>query len=390
MSFELLNNSMHWPDSEEVYSPSGAGPRILVRLAQEKIGKALERRLGGRTKVKVGLLTKTPGAVMTAAPVAVVCEFNRPVTNEQLADTHRLAWNFSRAPLLITIEPSLIRTWSCCELPAANEQEVEQLSFQICEATLDIDDPDTLSDNAAHALNWVRLASGDFYREFPDRFKRDGRADQALLNELKAVRQELARQKLPGDTIHDLIARIIFIQFLFDRKDTEGRSALNPSLLEKLHNEGTLKKLHDDLQTILADFNETYRFFHWLNDKFNGDLFPGKGATTTARKAEWRLEKSIVEERHLKTLADFVSGTVHIKDRQHILWRQYAFDVIPLEFISSVYEEFVTANSPPQSAAGAVKTQDEKRSIASSRHWVRLARKPKLCMASRRQNAEQR
>ncbi len=345
MSFDFLNTSMHWPSAKEVYSPSGAGSRILVKLAKEKIEKNLARQLGKTANVKVGLLTKTAGAAMTASPIAVVCEFNHPITKQHLAEAHRLAWNFSRAPLLITIEPNLIRTWSCCELPASNTEEVEQLGFQIREATLDFGTPDSLSDSAAHALNWVRLASGDFYREFPERFRRAGRADQALLDELKAVRKELERQELPRDTIHDLIARVIFIQFLFDRKDSEGRSALNPSLLEKLYNEGTLRGVHVNLQSILANFKEAYRFFQWLNDKFNGDLFPGKGETKTGRETEWRNEKNAVEEHHLKTLADFVSGTLKVKDRQRLFWRQYSFDVIPLEFISSVYEEFVTSNS---------------------------------------------
>ena len=34
-----------------------------------------------------------------------------------------------------------------------------------------------------------------------------------------------------------------------------------------------------------------------------------------------------------------------MKERQRLLWRHYSFDVIPLEFISSVYEEFVTSSS---------------------------------------------
>lgn len=345
MSFQHLKTAMYWPDSEEVFSPSGAGPRVLVKLAKDKIGKSIERKLDGSANVKVGLLTKAPSAGATVAPIAVVCEFNRPISNEQLAETHRLAWNFSRAPLLITVEPNLVRTWSCCEVPAANDEQIASLDFQIREASLEFDNPESLSQSAAHALNWVRLASGDFYRQFPERFKRDGRADQTLLNELKDVRQKLALQNLPKDTIHDLIARVIFTQFLFDRKDSEGRSAISPALLSKLYDEGKLKQLHVELPTILADFKEAYRFFQWLNDKFNGDLFPGKGATKTAREAEWRAEKKIVEERHLQTLANFVSGTVSVKSRQQALWRQYSFDVIPLEFISSVYEEFVTDNS---------------------------------------------
>ena len=45
---------------------------------------------------------------------------------------------------------------------------------------------------------------------------------------------------------------------------------------------------------------------------------------------------------HLKLLADLVSGTIDTTDRQLRLWPQYSFDTIPLEFISSVYEEFLT------------------------------------------------
>ncbi len=302
MSQEALVKHLHWPEPKEIYSPSGAGARVLVKLAQDKIERELRRKLN-TTGVRVGLLTKTPGAVMTASPIAVVCEFARPISNELLADTHRLAWNFSRAPLLITIEPQLIRTWTCCEEPATNLHEISELSFQIREAELIFDETKSEAEYAAHALNWVRLATSDFFREFPSRFRRDGRADRVLLDELKAVRKELASQKLPDDTIHDLIARMIFIQFLFDRKDSDGHAALNPSLLAKLHEEGTLKSLHTELQTIFSDYNEAYRFFYWLNDKFNGDLFPGKGRSKTARDAEWRAEKTIVQERHLETLA---------------------------------------------------------------------------------------
>lgn len=345
MSVEFLNNHLHWPKPDEIYSPSGAGPRVLVELARNKIERELGRKVEANTNVKVGLLTKTPAAAMTAAPIAVICEFSRPVSNQVLAEAHRLAWNFSRSPLLITIEPQLIRTCTCCEVPATTNQEIENLGFQIQEAKLEFSEDESPSSHAAHALNWVRLASGDFYREFPERFKRDGRADAALLAELKSVRAELANQDLPDDIIHDLIARVIFIQFLFDRKDSEGRAALNPALLKRLHHEGTLKKLHDDLQTILTDFKEAYRFFAWLNTKFNGDLFPGKGQSKTAQEKEWRAEKAIVEERHLKTLSDFVNGTLRLGDRQRLLWSQYSFDVIPLEFISSVYEEFVTSSS---------------------------------------------
>ena len=40
-------------------------------------------------------------------------------------------------------------------------------------------------------------------------------------------------------------------------------------------------------------------------------------------------------------LGHFVSG--RLRGQQRFLWRLYSFDVVPLEFISSIYEEFVTA-----------------------------------------------
>ncbi|MFH0980882.1 MAG: N-6 DNA methylase, partial [Planctomycetota bacterium] len=78
-----------------------------------------------------------------------------------------------------------------------------------------------------------------------------------------------------------------------------------------------------------------------LNERFNGDLFPGKGATPQQREVEWQTEMERVKPKHLDTLAQFVSGNMRMKDGQLSLWREYRFDTIPLEFISSIYEEFV-------------------------------------------------
>ncbi len=79
-----------------------------------------------------------------------------------------------------------------------------------------------------------------------------------------------------------------------------------------------------------------------MNVKFNGDLFPGKGRSKREREREWRQEMDQVEPRHLETLANFVGG--RFRGQQGVLWRQYSFDVIPLDFVSSIYEEFVTTD----------------------------------------------
>jgi len=341
MSLDLLEQRMAWPPADYVVSPPGDGPRVLSELVKQKIEAAIRRELEAGFPFQVGLLFKNPHAKTSEAPIAVVCQFGRPVHDSTLALAHRLAWNFARSPLLITVEPHQVRAWSCCELPEEDADRVREAPAEIKEARLDLQETLNPSQQAAHALHWVRLASCDFYRQFPERFRRDQRADRVLLDELTAVRKRLKAQHLDDDTIHDLLARVVFIKFLFDRKDGDGRAAVNESLLARIHQEGHLNSPHSSLESILHDYDEAYRFFRWLNDKFNGDLFPGKGETAAEREAEWRDEMDRVDAQHLKTLADFVSG--QLRGRQRVLWRQYAFDVIPLEFISSIYEEFVTA-----------------------------------------------
>ncbi|MHC4176170.1 MAG: DNA methyltransferase, partial [Planctomycetota bacterium] len=344
MSLSTLTDQLAWPAPQEILRPRGAGPGVLASLATEKIGKAIGRELGGSGRVKVGVLTRNPRGVSSEAPIAVVCEFSRPATDSILQLAHRLAWNFCRAPLLVTVEPHQVRAWTCCEYPARAGQStlLDAESAEIIDARLDLREPVSQSEAVSHALHWVHLVSGSFFRQHPNRFPRDGRADSLLLDYLKYIRRRLQRLKLDDDVIHDLLARVIFIQFLFDRKDADGNAALNPGLLARLHHkEKVLSRPYSDLYEILDNYDDAYALFRWLNVKFNGDLFPGKGKTQKEREGEWQAEMCKVQAPHLRELSGFVSGRMH--RGQRLLWPMYAFDVIPLEFISSIYEEFVTA-----------------------------------------------
>jgi hypothetical protein len=289
----------------------------------------------------MGVLAPDPSDNSSQQPLAIVCEFQSAATPDALREAHRLAWNFSRSPLLITLEPHLIRAWSCCE-PPTSELSPNEPSSEIFEARGYLENAKSLSLQAAQSLHWLELVTGRFFRRHEARFGRDGCADRLLLDNLKYVRQQLLHQHLSDDTSHDLLARLIFIKFLFDRKDSSGVAALNPTKLRALHKDGVLTASHDTLSSVLDNYDDTYALFRWLDNIFNGDLFPGKGDSPSEREAEWMREMGEVKPHHLKTIADFVSGRVAMKHKQGLLWKQYSFDAIPLEFISSIYEEFVT------------------------------------------------
>jgi len=342
MSLKLAHEKLGWPSPEEIRNPSGEGGRVFAELAEAKIQRTIAL-LPGSPNVKIGVLLRNSKATATEAPLAVVAEFNGKASDSTLRELQRLAWNFSHSPTVITVEQGLLRVWTCCEPPDDARPIGEYVVHELSDAELAGARSANISQRATQVLHWVNLVSGQFFRERSERFNRDQRADQMLLGNLRHLRKMLQEAGLvDNDVCHDLLARIVFIQFLFDRKDSKGNAALNRNKLASLREEGVLKKEHKDLYGILENYNETYRLFDWLNTKFNGDLFPGKGSTPQERERGWRTEKNVVKPAHLELLRQFISGDLDMPSGQRCLWPQYSFDAIPLEFISSIYETFVT------------------------------------------------
>ena len=122
-----------WPDETCIMAPSGAGPAVTVDLARKKVGRGL-RSLEGARNARVGVLTADSAANTTDAPLALVCAFEQAVPETTIAEIHRLAWNFCRTPLLVTVDTERLRAFSCCE-PPAPQQTIPDLPSELREAS---------------------------------------------------------------------------------------------------------------------------------------------------------------------------------------------------------------------------------------------------------------
>lgn len=340
-----------WPKPDQVINPGGGGPSYYARQVEQKIGAALTRRCS-LNKVQTGILAANPAADSAESPLAVVLQFDQAVSDDVLREAHRLCWNFSRTALLVTLEPSRIQAWTCTLAPR-KKSRIEK--FRVL-TPLELGPGETpaskLQTEAGQILHWVNLVSGEFLRQHESKFRKEERADALLVSNLRSVRKQLLTAGLDRDICHALLARLIFTQFLFQRTDTDGRPAISQTMLDDRF-DGNLNAVYQHataLADILQSKDETYALFYWLNEKFNGDLFPGKGQTEEEREAEWKREKRNVTLAHLKILAEFVSGTINLDDRQQSMWPEYSFDTLPLEFISSVYEEFLNEDQLQLSA----------------------------------------
>jgi hypothetical protein len=350
----LQEASIHlgWPSVDELTTPSGGGPSHCAQSVQQKVGKALCRKFDLKD-LRTGLLCANSYADTAEAPLAIVVQFSAAVPDDVLRETQRLCWNFSLAALLVTLEPMRIQAWSCALAPKATRRLHHLRVIEPIEITNGASAASMLQSEAAQVLHWVNLITGAFLQQHESKFKKNERADTLLVGNLRAVRKKLREEDLPRDVCHALLARLIFTQFLFQRTDSDGSPAISQSILDGRF-DGYLRERYrheDALQRILSDKEETYALFRWLNEKFNGDLFPGKGATAEERESEWQDEKNQVDEtRHLRMLGAFVAGDIELESGQRSLWPLYSFDTLPLEFISSVYEEFLNEDRQELSA----------------------------------------
>jgi hypothetical protein len=340
MLYADIHGWLGWPGPEEAFHPSGAGAHVYAEFARKKIQGAMRIAHPG-VEVNVGIIAADPNSDSTEAPLAVICEFPRAASDEVLDLAHKLAWNFSRTALLITLDPQQIIAWSCYQDPTKGKQR------RVCELpTADgLPGTDTPQQRGLRdLLHWVNLITHRAQSVQPEKFPGDGRADTLLLKNLRYVRGELLKMGLAQDHCHDLLARVIFTQFLFHRKDSGGQAFFSNQKMQRLHEDEVLSGLHHDLASVLAHKTDTYALFRWMDERFNGDLFPGKdGEDDDERERAWRSERNAVSKEHLNLLAGLIRGDLDVADKQHTLWPYYSFDTIPLEFISSVYESFLTA-----------------------------------------------
>ena len=166
------------------------------------------------------------------------------------------------------------------------------------------------------------------------------RADKSLIRDLKTVRRELIQAGLSGKKVkyaHALIGRSIFIRYLEDRQiltEDYFRKVARQTAgwTEILKNESTYT-VSDFSQNkpffprILGNKDFTFQLFRSLARDFNGDMFPDVDK-----------EEKAVKQKHLNIVQGLLYGDAGIQKK--LFFYSYRFDIVPLDLISSIYEEF--------------------------------------------------
>jgi len=303
-------------------------------------------RLAGQdTPVELHTLFERPRIGLHAD--AVFVDRERPVSifkdagtrapsDQELRKWHETAWNVGVAPLLWVITPTDIHLYDCYRSPSYAEPRQSAPTEALETYSLDQVRPRSQLDTSCGRL---ATESGAFWSgPVGRRIDRRHRVDRELLAEINALEKRLIDvsrtvngQNYAGSTVdfaQRLIGRCIFTWYLLDR------GLAQPFLPQDLR---------CDLRTMFGSAESAFRLFNWLGTTFNGDLFPLDNLESERRQ---------LTSVHLESIRDFIDGhsLVPGKAGQGRLFR-FRFDAIPVNLISSIYEQFARSSTMEQSIA---------------------------------------
>lgn len=243
----------------------------------------------------------------------------------------REVWNEGFAPLLWVVSPERIDLYNGFGTPLKEGDAQKHLirSFKNIEASLG--ELDALAGR-------LSIETGQFWAQATE-IDRKTSVDQKLLSDLAFLERNLVNANLARSAAQALIGRVIFTQYLIDREIVSATR---------------LKKLcgHNALPPILRDRAAIEQLFCWLSQTFNGDMFPPSSAQNTPATS------------HLARVANFLEAVDPESGQQSLF--PYQFDVIPVELISSIYEQF--AHAEPR-----VEPRRSNKAVRNGVHYTRLS-----------------
>lgn len=259
-------------------------------------------------------------------PVLYLKEYGRPFSIRERLRLQKLFWNQGVANVLVLADPVSVYIYSGLVKPPIDFPDEDAAKAALIE-TLEIAEYVRRIQTLYHDL-----ATGHFYEKNRNYFDPDQSMDSCLLNNLRNFRDDLISgdEGLVINNAHAFIGRILFLCYLLDRGIV---------FLGKPDRAGTGNMLLADQLTSRSpdlQIDYLYGLFENLKDRFNGNMFD----------QDLDAEKQLIRP-HLHKLMLFLGGH-NVKSGQMALFWPYDFKMIPVETISAIYQDFLTAENPKE------------------------------------------
>ena len=244
------------------------------------------------------------------------------------AEIHRDLWSYCRIPMFIIIEKTDVKIFDARQPVKPLDKATGLFKDEILTTPIETSPIDKfkISSDAVKLYSRKLFDSGVFWesKEAENRFSESTSAYRDLIVNLEKVRKDfITKTTLPEKTANKLLVFSILIKYLEERGNENG-SLFAHDFFQKLGAENFVG--------ILRQKGKITALFDELSRHFNGRIF------------EWsdKKERQLLNKADLSDLAYFLDGDSNLETGQLFLdWRKYSFNHLPVELISSVYEEFL-------------------------------------------------
>lgn len=278
----------------------------------ERVERSFRYQAVLRPEEKAGRLGITDVYELSGSPCIYFKRLDADLEAERLVSQlfawQKAAWNHGQAQLLWIVTPTQVRILNAYAHPPEKITADALKHIELARFEHIADQLRELSEKASRE----QIESQLFWSRLGKSVDRKTRVDKQLIKDLKSGAERLCERGLALAEAHRLLLRAVFASYLETRgwlKEAELREHVGAA----------------SFRSALLEPRRAARMFAWLASTFNGDVFPHDLLQPyTAEQLE--------ELHFLLAGADPRSG-------QRYLW-PYEFDVLPVELLSSIYEEF--------------------------------------------------
>jgi hypothetical protein len=247
----------------------------------------------------------------------------RELSSIEVEGLRRQLWNLGATTLLVAETHHDVQVFSTLTKPLQNDQAGG--GARLSSETIGNLEATVLALQLQRLI--LRVETGAIYREYKSLFDPQGSVNRHLLSSLSEARNLIAhtKSKQAYRRAHAFIGRFLFSCYLLDRGIVGPPYLREENLPEANDMLGLLKKSANGPKTLEV-------LFKALQRDFNGSLFGDLVDDYSIRDTE------------VIYLRRFLSGE-NLRTGQLSLFKLYDFSFIPVELISSIYEEFLGAEA---------------------------------------------
>jgi hypothetical protein len=256
---------------------------------------------------------------------------NKNYQESEFGEIHKHIWNSGVVPLVYVFTKTAIKIIDCSKQPAQKGLHIETNEYLD-----DISIEDILSSASETQEKLKRYSAklfdnGSFWDkpENKDKFNFKQFAYEKLKDALVRLKNSFIKKAeeigLTDEIAKRLFLQSILIKYLEERKDGLDNHVFPENYFKEYENAS-------DFCEVLKKGMALNLFDNLHQHKFNGEIFYWADQT----------ERNQIQQANLSELATFLYA--NDTNKQSEIWRLYSFEYIPIEFISSIYDEFIGDN----------------------------------------------